>query len=479
MDAMMPVPTTLPLAHDEDEAQAALAQVRSLSGKLGPIGLEVHNAASHINDLAQRFERQEAQFKRLRTSGEAMVEANRQIDGATEMAHATAESARAELETSRRTIGEAVHRVSALSEAVERIERHLGIIGGSLEEIAGISGAIEAIARQTNLLALNATIEAARAGEAGRGFAVVAGEVKALAAQTRAATLRIGKTIDTLSGQITTLVGDSAAATKDAIATRDGAHGIEAAVERVAKNFETLTKLSGTVAATARGNLDQCAALIAELDALDEGVAASSEHLRAADAEFSTLLGKLEELVDEVATGRVRTADTPYLEAVQKVAAEVAAAFEATIDKGELTLDDLFDDRYVEIAGTNPQQFMARYTEVADRCLTPIQERALTELPHVQFCRCIDRNCYVATHNLYCSKPQGSDPAWNEANCRNRRFFKHRAMLIAARSQKPVQLQTMRRDMGGGKFVMMKTAGAPVWIRGRHWGAASLAYILP
>ena len=52
-------------------------------------------------------------------------------------------------------------------------------------------------------------------------------------------------------------------------------------------------------------------------------------------------------------------------------------------------------------------------------------------------------------------------------------------MLVAAQSQKPVQLQTMRREMGGGKFVMMKTAGAPVWVRGRHWGAVSIAYILP
>ncbi|MGC1521090.1 MAG: hypothetical protein WA803_06075, partial [Steroidobacteraceae bacterium] len=67
---------------------------------------------------------------------------------------------------------------------------------------------------------------------------------------------------------------------------------------------------------------------------------------------------------------------------------------------------------------------------------------------------------------------------WNDANSRNRRFFKHRAMLVAAQSQRPVQLQTMRREMGG-KFVMMKTAGAPVRIRGRHWGAASIAYILP
>ncbi|HEV2746489.1 MAG TPA: methyl-accepting chemotaxis protein [Allosphingosinicella sp.] len=54
-------------------------------------------------------------------------------------------------------------------------------------EVGRFAQANERIAKQTNFLALNATIEAARSGEAGRGFAVVAQEVKALAAQARAA----------------------------------------------------------------------------------------------------------------------------------------------------------------------------------------------------------------------------------------------------------------------------------------------------
>jgi methyl-accepting chemotaxis protein len=472
--AIEPPPTVL-----EDEAQAAIALVRALSTKLGTIGLDAHDAASHLTDVAKQFELQDKQLQRLRVSAEAMVEANKQIDRVTGTAHATAESAHAALETSRQTIGQAIARVATLVDAVERIEHRLGEIKGSLDEVASVSGTIEAIALRTNLLALNATIEAAHAGAAGRGFAVVAGEVKLLAGQARAATLTIGKTVGTLSGQIATLIAESTGAAADAVATRDGTRHIEDAMANVGQSVATLTSLSGTVATTARSNLDQCGTLIAELDTLDGGVAGASKNLRAADAEVTKLLGKLEDIVDTVATDRVRTADTPYLDAIRAVAAEVTATFEAAIERGELTLDDLFDDRYVEIPKTNPQQFMSRYTEVADRRLTPIQERALKQLPHVQFCRCIDRNCYVATHNLYCSKPQGPDPTWNDTNSRNRRFFKHRAMLVAAQSQKPVQLQTMRRDMGGGKFVMMKTAGAPVRIRGRHWGAVSIAYILP
>ncbi|MFM2450788.1 MAG: hypothetical protein RIS44_3238, partial [Pseudomonadota bacterium] len=35
---------------------------------------------------------------------------------------------------------------------------------------------------------------------------------------------------------------------------------------------------------------------------------------------------------------------------------------------------------------------------------------------------------------------------------------------------------TYRRDMGGGQFVLMKEATAPIYVNKKHWGGLRLAY---
>jgi methyl-accepting chemotaxis protein len=61
-------------------------------------------------------------------------------------------------------------------------------------------------------------------------------------------------------------------------------------------------------------------------------------------------------------------------------------------------------------------------------------------------------------------------------NSRNRRIFDDRTGLAAAQNQKPILLQTYRRDMGGGEFATMKDLSAPITIKGRHWGGLRIAY---
>jgi hypothetical protein len=86
-----------------------------LSRRLGTIGLEVHEGASVVRDVAKQFERQETHAKRLREGAELMAEANRVIDDASATAHAEAEAGQQELESSHRAITRTVRQAAALA----------------------------------------------------------------------------------------------------------------------------------------------------------------------------------------------------------------------------------------------------------------------------------------------------------------------------------------------------------------------------
>ena len=51
-----------------------------------------------------------------------------------------------------------------------------------------------------------------------------------------------------------------------------------------------------------------------------------------------------------------------------------------------------------------------------------------------------------------------------------------RAVQKVAANTKPFLLQTYRRDMGAGKFVLMKDLSAPIFVNGRHWGAFRVGF---
>jgi methyl-accepting chemotaxis protein len=131
-----------------------------------------------------------------------MVAGNREIDRAAKGAQQAASAAGNEIAESRLLIGGAVQHIGELTGAVNHIQERLASFSTLLKQVGRVAESIDTIARQTRLLSLNASIEAARAGEAGRGFAVVAGEVKALAEETRTATVHITDTVRALGEQI-------------------------------------------------------------------------------------------------------------------------------------------------------------------------------------------------------------------------------------------------------------------------------------
>jgi methyl-accepting chemotaxis protein len=161
-----------------------------------------------------------------------------------------------------------------------------------------------------------------------------------------------------------------------------------------------------------------------------------------------------------------------------RLAAAVSQTMTDAIDRNMMSLDDLFDRQYRTIPGSNPEQVETRCVRALDEILTPIYDQALKFDDQVVFCMSVDENGFCPTHNTKFSHRQGSDPLWNAANCRNRRFFKDRVGLSVGGNRKPFLVQAYQRDMGGGRFTPMVDASAPIIVKGRHWGGLRLAYAL-
>ncbi len=425
---------------------------------------------------ASRVTTQSERFGHLQKTAETMVSANRDIAGASQAVQSATLASVGEITQSRAAVETAVQHIAELVEAVGRIESRLGAVSSALSQVAKVSGSIEAIARQTNLLALNATIEAARAGAAGRGFAVVASEVKNLAEATRQATHQIDDTVKGLDGELGQLIGESGEASVRAKSAGDGAAQIQSIIARVQDGFTKVGQEIDGVARAATSNLAHCDMVIDELRTLAKGVDLSSTDLKHADERVARLLEVSEGLIAEIANSGVETSDAPLIRIVVDTARKISILFEEAIAHGEIRLEQLMDENYREIPGTDPKQYLTDYVEFTDRVLPPIQDPIQKIDPRIVFCVAWARGGYLPTHNPNYRLPQGKDPVWNNANCRNRRLFTDRAVKKIAASTRPFLLQTYRRDMGGGHFVLMKDLSAPILVRGRHWGAFRMGF---
>jgi HAMP domain-containing protein len=143
--------------------------------------------------------------------------------------------------------------------------------------------------------------------------------------------------------------------------------------------------------------------------------------------------------------------------------------FDAAIDSGLLTVAEVFDTNYQEIKGWSwgeKPKFHTKYDALTDRAVLVFQDKILE---HEEFVYAVglDVNGYVPTHNTVAQRPlDGSDKDALQ-NRTKRIFFSNPTEVNRAKSVEPFLLQVYHRDTGE----TMWDASAPIWVKGKHWGA--------
>lgn len=421
---------------------AALNVVKRLSRSISTVGKDAAEVRGALEDT-QRV---------VQAQGQAMQALGRQLQqigqAQAAIATATAESAA----------------------AVQRARGALGVVGSevvgmasTLAQVSDAAAEITKISLQTRLVAFNAAVEAKHAGDAGRGFAVVAEAVKALAGQVESSSKAIVSAIASLQERIDRF---SSELTENA-AKPSQIHAAFHEVEQDVQRISTSAAESG----------QQMSLLNERAHELEREVLQATHGLKVAFDGSDRFLRMSEELVEQIAESGVEVDDMPFIRAAQQAADEISGLLEDALRSGQISQADLFDENYRPLEGTNPQQHTTRFCQLTDRLFPGVQEKMLAFSDKVVFCIAADRNGYIATHNRkYCQPQRQGDTVWNTANSRYRRIFNDRTGLASARNTRPFLLQTYRRDMGGGRFVVLKEATAPIMVGGKHWGGLRLAF---
>ncbi|MFC1642092.1 HAMP domain-containing protein [Myxococcota bacterium] len=143
-------------------------------------------------------------------------------------------------------------------------------------------------------------------------------------------------------------------------------------------------------------------------------------------------------------------------------------ALEDAVDNGYVTVNDVFDQNYLEIPGYDwggQPKYHTKYDFYTDRVVVGLQDRFLVTPDFVSAVG-TDVNGYLPTHNTKYQKPLTGDPARDLEGNRTKRIFNDEVGIKAARNQETILVQPYRRDTGA----QLWDVSSPVFVKGKHWG---------
>jgi methyl-accepting chemotaxis protein len=455
--------------------QVAEAAIRAVARDCGTLSMECSDVCGYVQGVASRLQQNLKVLDQLEDVTTNLLSEQADVAEATDDARRLSEQAKTKLHSGREAIETTIADFKGITDLVVQLGNRLTTFAAAMHQVEAVAGTIEAIARKTNMLALNATIEAARAGDAGRSFAVVAAEVKKLAHDTRTATTQIGQTIGELNREASAVTSEIKTGVERSRAAQTKFREVSDNVREVAQIVEMVDQRTDGIANSTAQIQFSVDRVKAGLTAFAGDIRTNGANLVKAEERLHGLEQLSNSMLDTLANSGAEIDDTPFIRSAQEAAGLIARAIEQGIEGGLVTMDDVFDRDYRLIPGTDPQQFDTRFCNFADAYVRPILDRYRASDPRVIGSAITDVNGYLPTHLSERSLPQGPDPVWNDANCRNKRIFMDETTAKAIKSERPAMLSTYRMALGD-RHVPVKNIFVPLWVKGRRWGNFELPY---
>jgi methyl-accepting chemotaxis protein len=449
--------------------------IRAVARDCGSLSMECSDVAGYVKGVSDRIGEHMKMLDQLEEVTTRLLGDQGRVSDSTDEARLLSEQAKAKLEAGREAIEGTIEGFKGLTDLIVQLGERMAGFASAMNQVQSVSSTIETIARKTNMLALNATIEAARAGDAGRSFAVVAAEVKKLAHDTRAATSQIASTIGELTREAGAVTAEIKTGVERSRAAQSGFGTISATVREV-------SEIVGMVDRQTEGIAHSTSMIQTSVDRVKAGLTDFAADARENGKELLTAEKRLAHLemlsntmLDTLANSGAEIDDTPFILKAQETCRRIQLEIEKAIDAGEVSIEDVFDQDYQVVEGSNPVQYNVRFNEAADRLIRPILDGSESSDMRIIGCAIGDMNGYLPTHLSKRSHPQGPDPVWNDEHCRNRRILIDDTTRMALASDRPATLATYRMELGD-KYIPVKNVFVPLWVKGRRWGNFELAY---
>lgn len=272
-----------------DAINYAINALRKLVTSINQTSQKVSGSALNVKkvaeELKQAIHHQAEEIVNVNSSAMSMAQS---IDLVAENAKQSALVAKNSVEIAHEgalVVNNTIEGMDRIRDQIKKTEKRIRRLGESSKEIEDIVSLINGIAEQTNLLSLNASIQAAMAGDVGLGFAVVADEVQQLAVKSSQAT----KEVETIVKTIQT----------------DTSRAIES-MEQAIVEVTTGTSLAND-AGKALGRIE---AVSKNLSELIQAISMFTEEQARVAVKISNMIGVIESIAEQTATGTTTTAES-------------------------------------------------------------------------------------------------------------------------------------------------------------------------